>query len=405
MKKKNLLVGLFLFLVILMSMAGCGNSSQDASESETKDNTKSGAVVDTDVLYTIGVAVFDESNPEMRMFLNYYRDYLEQGFPVKFYYSDTISSTEDEIAFIHAMKDQGAKGVISFYGLDVESVVAACEEDEMYYILASGTISDEAFDAVKENPWFLGTVGPEGDAEYQAGVRMAEQFADASRYLVMTGGADSGNFMHASRTQGVLDKLQELHDGDADVEITTCPGYMTTEEGMKNLEDALAAGDYDAVLCTYGISDVLDKILDKESQQGENISVGTIDCFSEDNFQAIKKQDAFGNPQIDFVEGKYASMVGPAFAILYNAMTDHPEANTEDGQAVRLYQGFWTAAGREEYVELYGYTQGIYENAYDCNDLMNVIKVFNEDTDASQLKALTEAYTVEDVKSRIATHE
>ena len=51
--------------------------------------------------------------------------------------------------------------------------------------------------------------------------------------------------------------------------------------------------------------------------------------------------------------------------------------------------------------ELYGYTQDIYENAYSCADLMEVIKVYNTDTTPEALKVLTEAYTVEDVEKRI----
>lgn len=132
--------------------------------------------------------------------------------------------------------------------------------------------------------------------------------------------------------------------------------------------------------------------------------VGTVDCFSESNFQLIKDDDVYGNPHIDYVEGKYASMTGPAFAMLYNAMTGHPEANSADGTAVRLYQGFWNSGSREEYAELYGYTQGIYENAYSCSDLMQVIKVFSEDAAPEGLKELTEAYSVEDVKQRILSH-
>lgn len=94
-------------------------------------------------------------------------------------------------------------------------------------------------------------------------------------------------------------------------------------------------------------------------------------------------------------------MAGPAFAMLYNAMSGHPEANTADGEAVRLYQGFWKADSREQYMELYGYATGIYENAYSCEDLMQVIKVFSDEASPEALKELTEAYTVEDVKARI----
>ena len=94
-------------------------------------------------------------------------------------------------------------------------------------------------------------------------------------------------------------------------------------------------------------------------------------------------------------------MAGPAFAMIYNAISGHPEANSEDGRAVQLYMGFWTAQSWDEYYELYGYTTGIYENAYSCDDLMQVIRAYNEDAAPEALKELTEAYTVDAVKARI----
>lgn len=421
-KGRNSIIGI-LILLLLLTMAGCGKEQKDTG----KDETGTAQGIDTDVLYTIGVAVFDPENPELRMFMNYYKDYLEEGFPVKFYFSDDIESVEDEDDFIRSMKEKGAQGIISFYGLDVQNTVKVCEEEELYYVLGSGTLSDEDFEAVKDNPWFLGTVGPDPAEEYRAGEEMAFHFAqqEVKSYLIITGGASSGNFMHSSRAKGILEGIQSetgfqydgdidtllqntetvvLNTGGQDISVTLCPGYVGTDEGNKNLEEALSAGSYDAVLCAQDANNILARLLEKEREQASDLKIGVVDCFSEENFQTIKAEDAFGNPQIDYVEGKYASMAGPAFAILYNAMSGHIEANSADGAAVRLYQGFWHAGSREEYAELYGYTQGIYENAYSCDDLMEVIKVFNEDTNPEALKALTEAYTVEDVKVRILNH-
>ena len=94
----------------------------------------SAAVEDGDVQYTIGVVVYNQNSPEMNMFMNYYREYIQQGFPVKFYFSGSINSAEDEINFIRAMKLQGVSGIISFYGQDIQKIVEACDEEEMYYI-------------------------------------------------------------------------------------------------------------------------------------------------------------------------------------------------------------------------------------------------------------------------------
>ena len=72
----------------------------------------SAAVEDGDIQYTIGVVVYNQDSPEMNMFMNYYREYIQQGFPVKFYFSGNINSAEDECDFIRAMKQQGVSGII-----------------------------------------------------------------------------------------------------------------------------------------------------------------------------------------------------------------------------------------------------------------------------------------------------
>ncbi len=45
----------------------------------------------------------------MNMFMNYYREYIQQGFPVKFYFSGSINSGEDDINCILRNEVQGVK--------------------------------------------------------------------------------------------------------------------------------------------------------------------------------------------------------------------------------------------------------------------------------------------------------
>lgn len=406
MKFRNQMIGIFLLL--LMAFPGTLNVYAEGSVSE----------------YIIGVAVYDPDSTEMSMFIDYYRNYVQEGFPVKFYFSEKLSTAEDENAFIQSMKDIGAQGIISFAGYDLEKTLDFCEECGMYYVLGSSMISDEAYEKVKDHPFFIGSVGPRQEEIYDSGRNMAEYFADkgAKSYIIMSGGASCGNIRHAGRTQGMLEVLQEktglilekdaaevavaeentvLYNEDKSVKVLICPDYTEGGEGLNNLDTAFSEGDYDVLMSAFHASTYLDRISAKEKAQGTNIMVGAIDSFAERNFELIKEKDAFGNGSIDYVEGKYASMAGPAFAMLYNAMSGYPETNTPDGKAVRLYQSFWAAKGRKEFIELYGYASGIYENAYSCEDLMQVISVFNEDATPESLRELTEACTVEDVKERI----
>lgn len=381
-------------------------------------------------VHTIGVVVYDPDSAEMEMFADYYRDYIEEGFPVKFLFSGKVADAETEKSFIEEAKAEGAEGIISFVGYadGLQDIIKTCEEEEIYYALGSNTVSDENYEAIKDNPWYLGSVGPDLEAVYEAGCDMTEFFLDkdAENIVIMSGGASVGNALHKMRTQGMLDTLEEkaglvltedsdklsatdemteLTDEDGNLHVTICPGYTEMDgAGLDNLETAFAAGDCDTVMSAFHVSTYLDRISAKEKEQDSNIMVGAIDSFSEQNFEIFKEKDAFGNAPIDYVRGKYASMAGPAFAMIYNAITGTPDAVEENGEAVRLYQNLWAAKSEEEYIELYGYATGIYENAYSCDDLMQVIGQFSEDANPENFKELTEASDLESAKERIFAH-
>ena len=94
-------------------------------------------------------------------------------------------------------------------------------------------------------------------------------------------------------------------------------------------------------------------------------------------------------------------MLGPSFAVMYNAVTGHADLyRNEDGTAFSIAQGFWTADSPEAYEELYGLTTGIYVNAYNADDLSKVINEITPDADMEDLIHLAEAYSIEDVKAR-----
>ena len=401
-------------LAVLLAMALClgGVLAACTGTDDAQDET----------MLTIGVAVYDPDSAEMEMFTNYYRDYIADGFPVEFFFSGRLTSAADEQAFIREMKARGADGIISFFGNDILPVLDTCREEEIWYVLGSGTLSDSEFAASDENPWFLGTIGPDPAEENRAGSDMAVYFwgQGARRILLLTGGAAQENYMHYARAQGALQTLAQLSGSTLPEEednlllsnqnqtialgeatITISPGYYTREDDRAPIDEALADGDYDAVISTYDINAMLDRIQEHERVQGRNIAVGMVDCFSELTNSNIAQSDAYGNPRIDYLEGKYASMAGPAFAALYNAAVGDLDVISPDGTAIRLYQDFWTARGRDEFAELYGYTTGIYENAYSCADLMQVIRAYEPTADYASFAALTCAADMQSVRSRI----
>lgn len=413
MKKRTKHVCCLLLALVLSALcAGCGWG-------------RAGVQDDPVETYTIGLAVYDRTGPEILMYCDYYRNYIAESFPVEFIISDALESPEDEARFIRSAKEQGAKGVISFMGLDVPKVLEVCAEEEVYYVMASGTIEDDIYETVKDDPWFLGCIGPSLEEEYSAGSDMAEYFAGegAKSFLIVSSGSwNKSNVMHYTRTVGMLTALRDyfgltysedietlaavaelttLETGREDVTITISPGWLQEESNIETLERAFTEGDYDALLGAVGLTEVLDVIQAEIASKGSGILVGLVNCFSEENYQAVERKDAAGESLVNYVKGKYASMVAPAFVAMYNALEGDLDVIKPDGEAFRLYQGYWTAASEEEYVELYGYTQSIYENAYSSIDLMQVIKAYNEDAGFAQFKALTEACDIDSVRARI----
>lgn len=243
--------------------------------------------------HTIGVIVYDPDASEMEMFSDYYRDYIQAGFPVKFIFSGRTTSAEDEIQYIDKMKEQGAEGIISFAGFaaGIQDIIGECEKEEVYYALGSNTISDENYEAVKDNSCYMGSVGPKLEDVYQSGCDMTEYFLDkgAKNFVIMSGGASSGNRLHQVRTWGMLNTLEEkaglvlteeaetlstteevtkLSSEDGSVQVTICPGYTEQDgPGLDNLSTAFADGNCDALMSAFHVSTYLDKIADKEKNR------------------------------------------------------------------------------------------------------------------------------------------
>ena len=408
-------LGALAMAVVLVAAVLCACAVAGCASSQSEDT------------YTIGVAVYDPTDPEMQMFYDYYTDYIAESFPVEFIISNELGSYSDEESFIQKMKSRGAQAIISFYVTDLEKTVAACEENEIYLVLGSSSISDSEYEAVKDNEWFLGVIGPDSDEEYDAGYKMAQNFVNegAMSYLIASGGAvGTTNYMHYTRAVGMLTALQddlgltysasieelaatstlvtETCETDyGTVSITISPWYFALEDGMSNLQAAFDAADYDALLSVCSISDALEAIEEETANSSTEMLVGTIDCFSEENYEAVETVDANGNSLLNYVKGKYASMVAPAFVAALNAVTGHADVVKPDGEAFRLYQPYWTAASRAEYEELYSYTQSIYENAYSADDLMDVIAIYNEDANFEAFQELTESSDQTSVSARL----
>ena len=396
------ILSLLLILALCLGLAACsgGGEMPGTPTKPTPTDTS---------LHKIGVIVYNTGDEEVIGFREYLQGYIESNFPmVKFLYSDSIQSEEQELAFIQSACDQGVEGFMSFLSRDLKAEVALCEQNKAYYLLASGTVSDEDFDAVADNPWFLGMFGPGQPFEFQAGADMARYFVreqTGNRYFILSGGAPLGNAMHYQRTLGILDAIsaaygvnfpqtrQELA-GTAEpitleldkLTVTICPGYISRDPYLTTAKEAYAAGTYDAVLSVLPPADMIDAI--------GKTPLGVVDSYNTRNLQLSSEG------VLKFVVGKYSSMIGPSFALMLNAVTGHASEFREKGRAIQVTQGFWTSDSQEDYLEKYALSASAAMNAYNFDDLSKVICIYNPDANLNELVALAEACSYRAVQAR-----
>ena len=359
--------------------------------------------------HKIGVIVYDTGDEEVIGFREYLQGYIESNFEmVQFLYSESIGSREEELDFLQRACDDGAEGFLSFLTYDLAAEVALCQANGAYYLLASGTVSDQDYDAVADNPWFLGTFGPGQPYEFQAGADMARHFIRrqvGNRYFILSGAAAQGNEMHYQRTLGVLDALSSAYGAyfpmgrealaavrtpttveTEKLTVTVCPGYVNSDTVLRDARDAFRGGEYDAVLSVLPPLEMVSTI--------GRTPLAVVDSYNTRNLQL------FTGGQLELVIGKYNSMIGPAFALLLNAVTGHAADFRDNGKAVKVTQGFWVSDSRDDYSEKYALSTSASMNAYNFDDLSHVICLFNPDANLNDLVALAEACSFRAVQSR-----
>lgn len=397
-------IAFVLAAVMLLSLLfGCATTEDIANQDQTQAEASGMSI------HKIGVATYDIKDAQIMMFKDYLDNYIKECFvDVTFLYSDSISGSEELMDFLALCAENGAEGVMVFGSYDLKKEVEYCASRGMYMIRPSATSSDDDFDAVASNPYFVGEIGPGIQSEYEEAAKMTRALAEEGKsYLILSGGAAMGNEMHRLRTVAMLDTLQEVYGvsfeqspellaaaaeptaAEADgVKVLVCPGYLGQEEVNAAAAGAIASGEYTTVLSTGPVTALIDALNSVE------IECGVIDCFSEDNYFGFKKG------KIAYVAGKYQSEIGPGFAALYNAITGHADAYRVDGKAFRLEQGFWTAADTSEYDSMYALACGATINAYNYEDLYSVIKTLTPETDFDAFKTLVEGYSYDDCLAR-----
>ena len=391
MKKAKKIIALLLALTMMLAMTSCAQKTEEQEH-----------------IHKIGVIVYDLKDEQVQAFREYMEGYLGENFSdVDFLYSAGVTTDVEEMEFLNNAIAAGVEGIIAFNSFDLEKEVSLCASHGVYYLRPSSTTDPEAFAKVEDNPYFLGYFGPGNEMEYQAGYDMAAYFAKeqiTDNYLLLSGGAGT-NVMHEQRAEGMLDALQEAYGVQFDqsstelasasepvsveagnLKVTVFPGYIGVPDVGQQAVAEFEKDQAGVVMSTIPVQAIADSL--------GNASLGTVDCYTETNGKLFK------NGNLKYLCGKYESIIGPAFAAMYNAVTGYSEDFREDGKAFAIQQGFWTSTDYQDFQEKYELSSGITLNAYSYEDLLEVCKAHNPNATLDDLKELAGAWDFDSAAQR-----
>ena len=395
MKKR--ILALLLALTLILGLASCATSQTNDAASDYPE-------------VKIGVLVYSLSDEEVISFREYLESYIADVFTgVSFEYSDGITDETAQLETINQFASDGVNGILSFNSMDLKAEVEAAAAKGMYYMIASGNVSDEEFTSVEDNPYFLGTAGATLEEEYQAGYAMGQYMYEnrnGDSYFVLSGGATLGNDMHYERTAGILEALQNCygvwfdedipalirggqieHLSDGALTCCVCPGYLDYDEFLDAAVAEFQKDAYKNVCASLTIGEFANEITD-------DVQLGMVDCYSTRTLQL------FNDGKLDYIAGKYSSVIGPAFALMYNACTGYADEFRQDGKAIHLSQSYWLSDNLNDFVDKYTLATSLEMNAYNYEDLGQVCKVYNESATLNDLMQLANANTFENAQAR-----
>ncbi|MGN1095401.1 MAG: hypothetical protein ACI4QR_03330, partial [Eubacteriales bacterium] len=271
-----------------------------------------------------------------------YLSYIGGEFDIKFDFTTTDSSPSE----ISAIKRYSAKGYDAIFLLSDDGIVPAVNaaaKEKMYIVCPVGHPSSEEYREIFKNNYYLGSVAPSEETEYEAGYDMAKYFAEEkgkTSFTVFGGAAGLGASIHIQRLAGIITYLCE-DGGDYDSkrkcediaakissegfdigkfhsEKYKITGYIDGFEFDEAFDASLTKSLEDGgecILCVGGgdsITRLANSIVSSHETSLTFIS-GGIDAIAKDYLPCFETGYSFDR-------GKYASAMAPAVILLLSAL-------------------------------------------------------------------------------------
>lgn len=402
-KIAQLLMSLSTGVVLMACAADSETEDVESSDQDTSSEENAGETVEETESYSIGVQIHDATDSEIIAFKEYYEDYIQEQYNVEFLFSGTIATAEEERSSAENFINQGVEAIISFSDSDRASIIDMTEDAGIHYAVAAGTASDELYEDVQDNEFYVGSIGPSLEEEEQVGYDMARHFIDEgyTNFLIYGGGYDFVE-MHKMRTDGMIRALEE--EG---VVYTEDNGSLGTFESdtftintMSGFPDDSGAffGTVSERAGEEGLEVILTAALGVEffgtplAQSANDIKMGTVASFND------VYNDAFNAGQVDYLAGKFSSSIGPIFAATHNAVLgDTDVVRNDNGNAFKIDQGYWIADNVDRFNEMYELSNDIDDPAYSKDLLDEVIKNNNSELTFADFESFVQQYSYDEI--------
>ncbi len=352
----------------------------------------------------IGVLIYDATDSEVIAFRHYYEDYIEQHYNVDFIYSEAIATAEEEVTAVENMIAQRCVAIISMSDQDRESCMTICEEAGVWFTIAAASLTDEQYEAMKDYTYYVGSIGPDMTLEEEVGYQMAKYYIDAgnTNFILYAGGYPYVT-MHLYRTNGFIRAFEEagaVYTPGANGSLGTFESDTFTIQTFDGFPTDAGAffGTVSQMVSAEGVEVILTAALGVEffaasvSQINPSIKIATVGAFSDAYKAAFDAEPA----QCDYLAGKFASSIGPAFIATLNALEGNA-FRTADGSAFRLNQDYWIATNTEEFDAMYELSADFENPAYDAETLNTMLVSQNPDVTYDDFAAFVSACSYEDL--------
>lgn len=385
---KKVLALLLCGAMMVTGLTGCGGNTKNSTANNANQETggsnaeySSGVELDTSKTVKMGVLVSDTTSAEALAFQKYYKEYIGKNYNVELVYSDELKDAAGEKDAIDTFITNNCKAVISLSSFDRPAQLSQCSDAGVYYAVATGTLTDEQYEAAKSNEYYVGAIGPSLDIEYQAGYDMAKYYLDQgkTKFAIFGGAVPYYTDMHIYRVAGMLKAMVDTADG-ADYQGCTSKEdivaklYETAnvETGaVGNAEIIGYVGGYDMDDAWYAKCGQMAQTAGLEvilavgngsdffatGIQGTDVKIASVDAYAQAYGEAMEAGS------LDYLAGKFSASIGPIFAATYSAVLGAPIRDNA-GNALALDQGYWVASSAEQFNEYYAVDSSVESPAY-----------------------------------------